>query len=141
MKRRAFLEVAGGAVAVAALPGCASFVATPVTPVNGEVRLALRNFPRLEQAGGYLRIRPDGAVTPLYVLNNGAGRFAVLSPICTHLQCTVNLEGAQLLCPCHGSTYDREGHVLRGPAERPLRRFPAEVTTDGELVIRLEEAA
>jgi Rieske Fe-S protein len=137
MRRRAFLRASGGAVAVAALPGCASFVATPVTPVNGEVRLALRNHPRLEQQGGYLRIRPDGAVTPLYVLNNGNGRFAVLSPVCTHLQCTVNIEGAQLLCPCHGSTYDREGAVLRGPAMRPLRRYPADVTADGELVIRL----
>lgn len=141
MERRAFLTVTAGAVAAAALPGCASFVATPVTPENGVVRLVLRNFPALEQAGGHVRIRPGADAAPLYVLNNGGGRYAVLSPICTHLQCTVALEGTQFLCPCHGSMYDREGAVLRGPAMRSLQRFPAEVTPDGELVIRLGGAS
>jgi Rieske Fe-S protein len=104
------------------------------------VRLVLRNHPALEQPGGFLRIRPAGAATPLYVLNNGGGTYAVLSPVCTHLQCTVGLEGSQFLCPCHGSMYDREGAVLRGPAMRALRRFPVEVTQTGELVIRLDGA-
>ncbi len=116
-------------------------MATPVTPVDGAVRLTIRNFPSLEQPGGYLRIIPAGEVTPLYVLALEGGQFAVLSPICTHLQCTVNVDGAQLLCPCHGSTYDRTGRVLRGPAERPLRRYLSTVTADGELVIRLGAAA
>ncbi len=135
MRRRAFVEVAAGALAATALPACASFVATPVTPVNGTIRLALRDFAALEQPGGYVRIRPAGSDTPLYVLALDGGAFSVVSPICTHLQCTVNVEGAQLLCPCHGSMYDRAGNVLRGPAERPLRRFPAAVT-NGELVIQ-----
>lgn len=137
MQRRTFVELASGAVAAVALPGCASLVATPVTPVNGVVRLPLRNFPQLEAAGGYLRIRPDGQSAALYVVNAGAGRYTVLSPICTHLQCTVGMEGSHFLCPCHGSMYDREGQVLRGPAERALQRFPAEVGEGGELVIRL----
>jgi Rieske Fe-S protein len=140
MRRRRLLEIAGGALgtlAVASLPGCAALVATPVTPLNGVVRLTLRNHPQLEQPGGYLRIRPTGAPDPLYVLNNGGGRFVVLSPICTHLQCTVALEGTQFLCPCHGSLYDRDGAVLRGPAMRALRRYPAELTHAGELIIQL----
>ena len=140
MDRRHFVELAAGALALAALPGCASLIATPVTPVNGVVRIVLRNYPALERAGGFLRIRPDGEATPLYVLNNGAGRYVVLSPVCTHLQCTVALEGAQFLCPCHGSMYDRDGNVLRGPAMRALRRFTAEPSPEGELVIRLGAA-
>ena len=135
MDRREFVELSAVALAGAALPGCASFVATPVTPVNGEVRLQIRNYPQLEQPGGYLRIKPAGEETPLFVLAQDDGSFAVLSPICTHLGCTVNVDGAQLLCPCHGSTYDRTGRVLRGPAERPLRRY-ATAVEDGVLVIR-----
>jgi Rieske Fe-S protein len=138
LDRRRFVGAAAGAVAAAALPGCASFVATPVTPVNGEVRLPLRNFPQLEQPGGYLKIRPAGAALPLYVLALESGEYAVLSPMCTHLQCTVNVEGAVLLCPCHGSTFDREGRVLRGPAIRPLRRYASRRTPEHELVITLE---
>jgi Rieske Fe-S protein len=141
MDRREFVGLTVGAFAGASLAGCASLVATPVTPVGGVVRLPLRNYPQLAQAGGYLKILPAGAATPLYVLALAQGAFAVLSPVCTHLQCTVNVEGGVLLCPCHGSTYDREGRVLRGPAERSLARFPAEITADGDLVIRLAEGA
>lgn len=138
MRRREFVQAAAGALAVTALPGCAAFVATAVTPANGEIRLTLRNFAQLERPGGYLKIRPVGSETALYVLAAGGGRYAVLSPICTHLQCTVNVEGGALRCPCHGSTFDLEGKVLRGPAVQPLRRYPASVTEEGELVIRYE---
>lgn len=141
MDRRRFVGLATGAIASTALPGCASLVATPVAPVGGVVRLAVRNFTQLAQPGGYLKILPIGEATPLYVLALGGGEFAVVSPICTHLACIVNIEGAQLLCPCHGSVFDRQGRVLRGPAERPLARFPATLSADGELVIQLGGAS
>lgn len=141
MDRRRFVELTAGALAAAGLPGCASLVATPVTPVNGAVRLPIRNYPQLEHPGGYLKIMPAGQSTPLYVLVLADGEFSVVSPVCTHLQCTVNVEGPQLLCPCHGSMYDRAGRVLRGPAERPLRRFPAATSVEGELVIQLGTAS
>ncbi|MBI4542299.1 MAG: ubiquinol-cytochrome c reductase iron-sulfur subunit [Gemmatimonadetes bacterium] len=141
MDRRRFVGLATGAIASAALPACATLVVTPVAPVGGVVRLAIRNFAQLGQPGGYLKIQPIGEAAPLFVLALGGGEFAVLSPICTHLACTVNVEGAQLVCPCHGSMFDRQGRVLRGPAERPLRRFPAALTPEGELVIQLGSAA
>jgi Rieske Fe-S protein len=136
MRRREFMETAAGALAAMTLPGCAALVATPVTPVNGEIRLMVRNFAQLDQPGGWLRIRPAGSAGPLYVLALEGGGYAVLSPICTHLSCTVNIEGAQLMCPCHGSTFDRSGRVLRGPAQRDLLRLPARLTPEGELVIQ-----
>ena len=139
MWRRDFLQMAAGALGVTAVPGCAAFVATAVTPVNGEIRLPLRNHPQLDQPGGSLKIRPTPGETTLYVLASGAGRYAVLSPTCTHLSCTVQIEGTQLRCPCHGSTFDFEGNVLVGPAMTPLGRYPAAVTADGELVIRYQE--
>ena len=138
MDRRTFVEMAAGMLATATLPGCASVVITPVTPSGGMVRLPVRNFPQLAQLGGYLKIQPEGAATPIYVLALQDGRYAALSPICTHLGCTVNIEGAHLVCPCHGSTYDRAGRVLRGPAERPLKQYPVAATSEGELVIQLE---
>ncbi|HEU0300071.1 MAG TPA: ubiquinol-cytochrome c reductase iron-sulfur subunit, partial [Longimicrobium sp.] len=94
---------------------------------------------QLQHAGGYLKVLPEGAAGPLYILAGDRRTFTVLSPVCTHLGCTVNIEGALLVCPCHGSTYDRSGAVLRGPAERPLRRYAASVTEQEELVIQLEE--
>jgi Rieske Fe-S protein len=60
----------------------------------------------------------------------GQRRFAALSPICTHLGCTVEIEQARLVCPCHGSTYDREG-------KEALSSYRIALTSDDVLVIDL----
>ena len=49
-----------------------------------------------------------------------------LSLVCTHLGCTINVTPTELLCPCHGSRYDRRGRVLKGPADRQLLHFNVE---------------
>lgn len=56
--------------------------------------------------------------------------FYALDLTCTHLGCTVTVTPTELVCPCHGSRFDRQGAVLQGPAERPLRRL--EVRIEGE---------
>ena len=112
-----------------------------MTPVNGEFRIAVRNFAQLDQPGGFLKVKPAGVGEPVYILSLGSDRYSAVSPICTHLQCRVNIDGANLVCPCHGSTYDREGRVLRGPAERPLTRYRATLESSGELVVRYPEPA
>ena len=132
--RRAFLGLSAGAV-LCAVSGCASVAAVNVPAPAGRVRLLPRAHPGLEGPGGFLKVRPEGWELPLYVLKDDAGGFAALSPICTHLGCVVEVEGASLVCPCHGSTYTRAGTVVRGPAERALRRFPLTVEADGALLI------
>ena len=49
---------------------------------------------------------------------------------CTHLGCRLNyIEKEQHLeCPCHQSRFSTRGDVLRGPAEKPLPRYPVEQT-------------
>jgi cytochrome b6-f complex iron-sulfur subunit len=49
-----------------------------------------------------------------------------LSLACTHLGCSVNVTPTELVCPCHGSTFDRRGEVVKGPADRPLERLAVE---------------
>jgi Rieske Fe-S protein len=49
-----------------------------------------------------------------------------LSLVCTHLGCTVTVSSREMACPCHGSRFDRQGRVLNGPADRPLKRLPVE---------------
>ena len=135
--RRTFLRSLGVALAAGVLaPGCAAVVATPVRPVDGRIRIRPGDHPGLTGPGGYLRLQPEGAPTPIYLLSDAEG-YVALSPICTHLGCTVEIQGARLECPCHGSTYDRRGRVLRGPAERSLRAYRVTTTADGTVVIDL----
>ena len=56
--------------------------------------------------------------------------FYALDLTCTHLGCTGTVTPTELVCPCHGSRFDRQGAVLKGPAERPLRRL--QVYIEGE---------
>lgn len=133
--RRTFLCVAACAAAAGIAGGCASVALMPVTPVNDVIRLPLALHPQLATAGGFVRMRSTLDGRAIYVLALADGSYAALSPICTHRGCTVDVAGDHLLCPCHGSMYDREGQVMRGPAERALRRFATSLESD-ELVIR-----
>jgi Rieske Fe-S protein len=60
-------------------------------------------------------------------------RFVALLTRCTHRGCQVDPQGPRLVCPCHGSEYDLDGAVLEGPAERPLRTYPA--VREGDVVV------
>jgi Rieske Fe-S protein len=135
MDRREFVTVCACAGAGMLLMGCVSLVTHPVPVTNNLVRLSLASHPELSKPDGAIKILPTGYEEPIYVLVAPEG-FSAISPICTHRGCTVDVQGPRLVCPCHGSTYDREGKVLRGPAERALRRFTVNRERE-ELVIDL----
>jgi Rieske Fe-S protein len=129
--RRQFLGCFAAYALGALLPGCASVVAVPVTPENGRIRLLFLHHPVLREPGGFLRVRTAGEPGLIYVLATEDGDFAAVSPICTHQGCTVDVTGTHLVCPCHGSTYDRTGQVVRGPAPRSLARYAVSADPDG----------
>ena len=132
--RREFVTTCACLLAGGLVAACASLAARPVPVSDGRVRLVLAEHPELTRPDGAMKILPHGATNPLYVLRLESGQFAVLSPICTHQGCTVDIQGPRLVCPCHGSTYDRQGRVLRGPAERALSQYVVSLA-DGILVI------
>jgi len=72
---------------------------------------------------------------PLLVLNLG-GTIRALSGTCTHEGCPLGWNPRQQLirCPCHGSAFFPDGTVKSGPAQRPLRQYPAEVRK-GKLIV------
>ena len=52
------------------------------------------------------------------------GTLHCVSATCTHLGCQVTFNTAERSwdCPCHGSRFDVDGHVLQGPAVKDLAR-------------------
>ena len=133
--RREFVTACAAACAAALLGGCVSMVTHPVPVTGGRVRIPLSQFPELRQPEGAVRVQPEGHPEAIYVVAT-AGGFAALSPTCTHRGCTVDVNGPRLVCPCHGSTYDREGNVLKGPAQRALPRYRLTRSGD-ELLLEL----
>ena len=68
----------------------------------------------------------------IYKTKNG---FQAYSLVCTHLGCTVEEDGESFSCPCHGSQFDQDGSVLKGPATKPLSELKVELSEDGKLIL------
>ena len=137
MDRRNFVATCACALSAIAVGGCASLVIRRVTPIDGRLELALSHFPELSERESSLAVLPDGYDDPIYILTDKSGAYTALSSACTHLGCTVEVEDTRLVCPCHGSTYDRSGKVLKGPAEANLVRFSTRLSGDGVLIVDL----
>jgi 3-phenylpropionate/trans-cinnamate dioxygenase ferredoxin component len=91
---------------------------------------------------------PDGDVRPFY-LSECKLRFNVarvdnmlyaFNGLCAHEHCPLSaglLEGATIMCQCHGSKYDlRSGAVLRGPTREALAVFEVR-EQQGEIQVKL----
>jgi Rieske Fe-S protein len=138
LRRREFLGLCACVAAGSVFGACASVLVRQVPVANGRVELPLVQYPELSQAGAALQIMPEGQTQPLIVIVDANGQHSVVSSECTHKGCTVEVQGERIVCPCHGSTYDRRGDVLKGPAQRSLRRYQSRLTNDGVLVIELD---
>jgi Rieske Fe-S protein len=69
----------------------------------------------------------DGAIlrsglSKLAAYRDDSGRLHLMSAVCPHLGCVVQWNGAEKTwdCPCHGSRFDCNGHVIQGPAASDL---------------------
>lgn len=80
---------------------------------------------------GSRTILPD---IPALLIHTESG-FSALSLVCTHLGCTVSQNADGFSCPCHGSEYNNDGQVLRGPASKPLKQLKVKIMENGELVL------
>lgn len=83
---------------------------------------------------------PDSATfledSRMFVFRRQEGLFAI-SSICTHLGCNVRWEAENngFECPCHGSSFDKNGKNTSGPAPRPLRWLKLTLDDDRQLIV------
>jgi len=77
-----------------------------------------------------------GDATYLIVKDDKTLETYGLNAVCTHLGCVVPWSAAnnKFMCPCHGSQYAPDGHVVRGPAPLPLALAHCDTAEDGKIV-------
>lgn len=72
------------------------------------------------------------------VLANAGGQIYALAELCTHAECPLSegdLDGEELVCPCHGSRFDvKNGEVLSLPANEPLAVYNVKVEGSDVLI-------
>ncbi len=59
----------------------------------------------------------------------------VFSSRCTHLGCIIrSIENEKLICPCHGSTFNSDGHPEKGPAVKPLKKLAYQLDNSNQQI-------
>lgn len=87
---------------------------------------------------------PPGTIMPFrsgrfYLVRLEDGGLMAISMICSHLGCTVNWDAAEKVfkCPCHSSSFDRQGNVIKSPATRALDYYRV-IVDKGQVLVDLE---
>ncbi len=87
--------------------------------------------------GVYVTETPDGDPLMLLLVESEADEDPVvygLSAVCTHAGCRSQrnwrIDDQVVICTCHGSQFNFEGEVVRGPANTPLAAFEVKLEDD-----------
>ena len=126
-RRRALLST-GIAVAAGTIAGCATYGKPPAAQPSGTPDSGIAAVP--ESAGapvqaiantGDVPVGSAVIVDDVVITQPQRGEFKAFSAVCTHAGCNVaEVLGASINCPCHGSSFNLDGTVAKGPAKRPL---------------------
>lgn len=64
--------------------------------------------------------------------NDGTYKAFLLA--CTHHENPLNIVGNGFLCPLHGSQFDLEGNVKKGPASLPLTQYKTTIINNNLII-------
>jgi cytochrome b6-f complex iron-sulfur subunit len=130
--RRSFLRVVGAGAAASMVP----FVVGCAAKNSGQAE-ATGTF----SAGSVSSLQPGVPKVlsrPVVVILDDQGVYA-MSTICTHAQCDMRSDGDitanSIVCTCHGSEFDVDGNVIKGPAVAALRHFSVSIDASGEITV------
>jgi len=128
MKRRKFVKtvcLTGLILNLNLLAGCKSTAkAFQATQQNNSLRIPKSAFAEQDT----LTVTYENEFIGLVKLNDQHYAASLLN--CTHMGCTVEASDDGFVCPCHGARFNKEGHVIKGPATTNLATFVTSVTVE-----------
>lgn len=141
MERREFLRFCcsalGAPFVIPLLHGCSSLYEVEADQRKGMLEVPRSAFLEDDAEGNYrdrVLIRSDRSDHPVILRRTGTEEYEALLLQCTHQRCTLNVGGGVYSCPCHGSSFSKDGRVIEGPATRPLQTLKTETKHDRILV-------
>ena len=130
-RRQALCNVGVGLLG---LYGCAGLPTFQAALTQGGFELKRSDIDEALLAEGGVRVRAVDLSEDIALMQHDDGILQALGMTCSHLGCQVRPGGGFLVCPCHGSTFDLRGEVVRGPAQRALNRYIV-TEKDGRITI------
>lgn len=141
MHRRDFLKgscgiciaLSSGLLVSSILEACTTSLSVVKTSSkNNVVEIPLQSF----EKNAFQLVRVNNYNYDLAVQKQTDGTFLALVLMCTHAGHPLTKTGDNYYCTLHGSQFDHEGHVTKGPAEKDLIHLTTQIT-DNHLLIQL----
>jgi Rieske Fe-S protein len=128
ISRKNVIVGAGVGLSAIALSACTTYGKTPATPVApppvGGTPEGLAKTADVPVGSGVI-------VGDIVLTQPSPGVFKGFSAVCTHAGCSVaKIANGTIDCPCHGSKFNLDGTVAKGPASRSLESKPISVQGD-----------
>lgn len=137
MDRRKFIKTSCTlcAVVAAGLPismiaSCTSLTIYKTVVSENKIKVPLTAF----VTGDFILVRPRDYEFDIAARKLANGAYEALLLRCTHEDNQLISTGNGFVCNLHGSRFDSEGTVVKGPAVRPLQKFRTEIVS-GDLII------
>ena len=131
--RRVFLKSVATCAAATACVACGATTGGASSPGGGGADIPAGPLSKL--AVGSLTAVDNVDVC---IARDAQGVYA-MSLVCTHAGCDMSVDGtvsaSGIFCSCHGSRFDPNGKVLRGPARSTLPHFKVSADAAGILTI------
>ena len=109
---------------ILSLAGCASLPMVKVESDGRSFTFPLSAFGE----GTHVIARNRDLSYDVLVVKLPSGDFRGLYLQCTHHDQPLSATATDLHCTAHGSRFAMDGSVLEGPASKPLRMFPVQLT-------------
>jgi Rieske Fe-S protein len=136
MDRRAFLRsscaaclaTAAGGGMLSGIAGCASSNVYRATVVKNIIQIDSALLATKQT----LVVRTDETPFDILLVKRSETDYEALLMECTHQNNALTASSTGLFCPAHGSAFDLDGCVIRGPAARPLKKY--KTTVSGNII-------
>jgi len=144
MDRRNFLKSSCGACAAMGiglvlgsgfLESCASGKGLSVlktSATDGKVRIPLEGF----ATNSFKLLRVNGYNFDIAVQKKEDETYSAMMMVCTHAKHPLTKAGSGYYCTLHGSKFNGDGKVEKGPASKPMVQLQTEIS-EGDLLITL----
>lgn len=139
MERRTFLQqscnacllVAAGLLSTT-LSGCGpgAWQVFAATPRDDRIIVPEDAFAK----GPLVLVRPKGWYYAIALRKKKDNTYSALLLKCTHQENQLTAASGGFSCSLHGSTFNSDGQVVKGPAENALTSYPVTVESDSIII-------
>jgi Rieske Fe-S protein len=121
MERREFLKKGcifciGGTLLIPLIESCTNIPVYKTTAKDNILQIPIEQF----LTTNYIIVRPTNVDYNIAIIKESNVEYKSFVMICTHADNMLRFTGKEFSCSLHGSIFDINGRVKRGPAEKSL---------------------